>query len=151
MATDRPVSEESMLQVNGVGRVKMENYGHDFISEIVAFTREQQGNREKEKGATHLVSLELLQEGLSPEQIADQRGMHPTTIYSHIASLYEQGHLRSLDAFVNEQELQAIGDALYVHGMDSPLKLLFDSLHGKYPFHKIRLAIAHYKKKGMSV
>jgi ATP-dependent DNA helicase RecQ len=151
MAADRPVTEESMLQVNGVGRVKMENYGHDFITEIMAFNKEQRGSQEKEKGATHLLTLELLQEGRSPEQIAEQRGMHPTTIYSHVASLYEQGHLKSLSAYVNEQELQAIGDALYVHGIDSQLKFLFDSLKGRFPYHKIRLAIAHYKKSGMKV
>lgn len=151
MASDRPVSEESMLQVSGVGRMKMENYGHDFISEIMAFNKEQRAKGEQVKGATHLVSLELLQEGLTPEQIAAKRGMHPTTVYSHIATLYEQGQLSSLSAYVNEEELQAIGDALYVHGIDSQLRLLFDSLHGKYPYHKIRLTIAHYKKKGMKV
>ena len=151
MAADQPVTEDGMLQVNGVGRQKMSTYGHDFITEIMAFQKEQKGKGEKAQGATHLVSLQLLQQGLTVEQIAQKRGMHPTTIFSHVATLYEQHHLQSLAPYVNEQELEAIGDAIYVHGIDSQLKQLFDSLHGKYPYHKIRLAIAFYKKKGMKV
>lgn len=149
MATDRPVTEEAMLQVNGVGRMKMENYGHDFISEIMAFLKEQNQKGEELQGATHLLTLELLQDGLSPERIATKRGMHPTTIYSHIATLYEQNRLASLESFINERELEAIGDAIYVHGIDSQLKTLFESLHGQYPYFKIRLAIAWYSKNGM--
>jgi ATP-dependent DNA helicase RecQ len=149
MAADQPTTEEAMLQVNGVGRHKMENYGHDFITEIMAFLKQQNQKEDKLKGATHLQTLELLQEGLSPEKIAQHRGMHPTTIYSHLATLYEQQRLSSLKAYISENELSAIGDALYVHGIDSQLKTLYDSLQGEYPYHKIRLAIAWYSKNGM--
>ena len=149
MAADRPVTEESMLQVNGVGRVKMETYGHDFITEIMSFQKEQYNNGEKVKGATHLVTFELLKDGLSPEQIAEKRSMQLMTIFSHIATLYEQGHLKSLTNFIKQAELEKIGDSLYVHGMDSELKTLFESLDGKLPYHKIRLAIAYYKKNGL--
>ena len=149
MAADRPVTEESMLQVNGVGRVKMETYGHDFITEIMDFQREQYNNGEKVKGATHLVTFELLKDGLSPEQIAEKRSMQLMTIFSHIATLYEQGHLKSLANFIAQPELEKIGDALYVHGIDSQLKLLYESMEGKIAYHKIRLAIAYFKKNGL--
>lgn len=149
MAADQPVTEDAMLQVNGVGRMKMENYGHDFITEIVAYQKEQGQKNEKLQGAAHLITLELLQNGFSPEQIADKRGMHPTTVYSHIATLFEQNRLPSLQPFISEKELEAIGDAIYVHGIDSQLNTLFESMGRKYPYFKIRLAIAWYSKKGM--
>ena len=151
MAADQPLTEASMLQVNGVGRVKMETYGHDFIREILLYRKEQQQKEERSQGATHLVTLELLKEGLDPEQIARKRGVHLTTLFSHIATLYEQGYLPTLDDYLDKKELEAIGDVLYVHGIDSQLRPLFDHLQGKYPYHKIRLAIAYYKKHGMAI
>ncbi len=149
MAADCPVTEDSMLQVSGVGRVKMENYGHDFITEIMAFRKDQDEKGEKAKGETHLVTLDLLKTGLSPEGIAEKRSMQLMTVYSHIATLYLQGRLESLEKFISQAELEKIGDALYVHGIDSQLKPLFDSLEGKYPYHKIRLGIAYYQKNGL--
>lgn len=151
MAAEKPLTQEAMLRINGVGRVKLDNYGDDFISEILDFKSQKYNRAEKEKGATHLVTLELLKEGMDPEQIAGKRNIQLTTVYSHIASLYEQGHIITLDPHLQKQEAEAIGDALYVHGIDSQLKTIFDSLHGKFPYHKIRLAIAWYKKHGLKV
>lgn len=46
---------------------------------------------EREAGGTIALSGQLLAQGLSPEQIAAQRGLTPGTIYSHLAQLITLG------------------------------------------------------------
>ena len=41
MEKERPMTDEEFLQVNGVGRQKMLNYGYKFIKEIIAFHKEK--------------------------------------------------------------------------------------------------------------
>ncbi|MBW3545250.1 MAG: DNA helicase RecQ, partial [Bacteroidetes bacterium] len=147
MAERQPVTEASLLRIGGVGRQKMERYGHDFINEILQYRQQQQDQKAKTAGAAHLQTLALLQEGLSPEAITTKRGMKVETVYSHIAALYEQGRLKSLHPYLTAEEQERIGDAIYVHGVNSPLKSLYDSMVGQYPYHKIRLAISYFKKK----
>lgn len=147
MAEHQPVTEAALLRVGGVGRQKLDRYGQDFINEILQYRAQQQDKQSKAEGAAHLVSLELLEMGLSPEAVANQRGLKPETIYSHIAALFEQGHLSDLSQFLTAEELRAIGDAIYVHGVNSPLKPLYDSLNQKYPYHKIRMALGYFRKK----
>lgn len=54
MATVQPLNEKAMLQVNGVGNHKMENYGHDFIAEIRSFLNQKDGKGDKLKGSKFL-------------------------------------------------------------------------------------------------
>jgi ATP-dependent DNA helicase RecQ len=48
---------------------------------------------EREAGGTVALSGQLLSQGLSPEQIAAQRGLTVGTIYSHLAQLISQGQV----------------------------------------------------------
>ena len=146
MAERQPVTEAALLRVGGVSRQKLDRYGQDFINEILQFRQQQQDSKMKTDGATHLATLSLLQQGLSPEEIARMRNMHTETVYSHLAALFEQGRLTELGKYLSEEERNAIGDAVYVHGLNSPLKPLYESLGEKYPYHKIRLAISYFKK-----
>ncbi|WP_224995483.1 DNA helicase RecQ [Cesiribacter sp. SM1] len=149
MAERQPVTEAALLRIGGVGRQKLDRYGQDFINEILQYRQQQQDKKQKVEGSTHLVTLELLKQQLSPEEVAAKRGMREETVYSHIAALFEQGRLPFLDRYLDEDERSEIGDALYVHGVNSPMKQVYESLDGKYPYHKIRLAISYYRKSGI--
>ncbi|MDZ7776797.1 MAG: helix-turn-helix domain-containing protein [Bacteroidales bacterium] len=37
------------------------------------------------------MTWQMLEEGLTPEEIASKRALNVVTIYSHIAALYEKG------------------------------------------------------------
>lgn len=41
MEKERPMTDEEFLQVNGVGRQKMQNYGYKFIKEIIKFHKDK--------------------------------------------------------------------------------------------------------------
>lgn len=147
MAAEKPTNRIAMLAISGVGSQKYERYGHDFITEIMNFMTEEQSKGTKLKGATHLVTLEALQKGLSPDEIAMQRNLNPVTVYSHMATLYEQGYAIDISKYVTKEEYTVIAKAIEKLGTESKLKDLFELLGEKYEYFKIRLSVAIYKKR----
>jgi ATP-dependent DNA helicase RecQ len=147
MAAEKPANRIAMLAISGVGSLKYERYGAVFINEIINFVTEEQGKGNKVKGATHLLTFEAYQQGLGPEQIAAQRNLNPVTIYSHFATLYEQGYAVNLSDFVTKKEYAVIQKAITKLGVEAKLKDLYDLLGEAFEYHKIRLSIAIYKKE----
>ncbi|MBD1396291.1 DNA helicase RecQ [Pontibacter sp. JH31] len=147
MAAEKPTNKIAMLSISGVGAQKFERYGHDFISEIIAFMTEEQAKGSAIKGATHLVTWEAYKQGYSPEEIAQQRKLNPITIYSHLATLLEQGYAIPVKDFVSKREYDSIVEAIEKLGRDAKLKELFEYLDERYEYFKIRLSLAMYKKQ----
>lgn len=147
MAAEKPANRIAMLSISGVGSLKYEKYGDAFINEIISFVTEEQGKGNKVKGATHLITLEAYKEGLTPEQISLQRNLNPVTIFSHLATLYEQGYDVNLFDFISKKEYAVIEKAIAKLGPDAKLKDLYELLGEAYEYHKIRLSIAIFKKE----
>ncbi|WP_299699934.1 DNA helicase RecQ [uncultured Pontibacter sp.] len=145
MAAEKPANRIAMLAISGVGAQKFERYGHDFINEIIAFMTEEQSKGSAIKGATHLVTWEAYQQGHSPEEIAKRRNLNPVTIYSHLATLLEQGYDIPVKDFVTKREYAAIKEAIDKLGPDAKLKDIFEHLGEQYEYFKIRLSLAMYK------
>ncbi|MBK0403134.1 DNA helicase RecQ [Adhaeribacter sp. BT258] len=147
MAAEKPTNRVAMLSVSGVGMVKYENYGYDFINEITRFISEQTEQGNKVKGATHLATFELYKQGLSPEEIAKARDLNPVTIYSHLATLFEQGYEINIGKYLSQAEYNAIAVAIKALPADAKLKDVFEYLQEQYDYFKIRLATAVFNRK----
>ncbi len=141
MAAERPDTETEMLAIDGVGEYKLKKYGKPFLNAISNFKI-----KEKDKGSTHLVTWQMLQEGLTPEEAAAKRNLNPLTIYSHIASLYEKGKPMNIKDYINNNSLQEIISAIKVTGEQDGLKPIFEYLNERYSYAQIRLALAYYHK-----
>jgi ATP-dependent DNA helicase RecQ len=86
-------------------------------------------------------TLALARAGASVDEIAQQRALKPTTVYSHLARGIELGELRLRDALsLSEDELKTIRYALEQIPPDSPmtLKPAFDALNGEYDYGVLR-------------
>ncbi|RDV14183.1 DNA helicase RecQ [Pontibacter diazotrophicus] len=147
MAAERPTNRISMLAISGVGAQKYDRFGDNFITEIIDFINEEQAKGTKMKGATHLATFELLQQGKTIEQISKERNLNPVTIYSHLATLYEQGYHVDVSKYVTKPEYSAIAIAIAKHGTEAKLKDLYEALGEKYEYYKIRLSVSIYKKQ----
>lgn len=101
-----PITKEEMLDINGVGLVKFEKYGEQFLK-LSTEIKEEFSEKLKEKAPlkkltkTYLDTYELILEGNSVEQIAQIRDLGITSILSHITLLSEHEKI-SLD---KKQEL----------------------------------------------
>ncbi len=146
MEKKRPMTDEEFIEINGVGRQKMQNYGYRFIKEIIAFGKEEPTKMKIKKGNTHKVTLKLLDEGLSVEEIAKQRKLAPTTIYSHLIKLYDDGEIINLLQFISKEDLQAVKQAKTDLKQPEGLKPYFDHFEQAIDYWTIRIALTILEK-----
>ncbi|MDR0861751.1 MAG: DNA helicase RecQ [Oscillospiraceae bacterium] len=116
-----PRDETEFLAVSGVGRNKFAKYGERFI-EVTARYRASGDYVEAEyapqtpaappvrkpravkpkaeranKGATYTETLNMLKNGMRPDEIAEARGLNMSTVESHICKLCQAGSLSESD------------------------------------------------------
>nr|WP_304131660.1 helix-turn-helix domain-containing protein [Mesonia mobilis] len=139
---ERPLSEDDFLKISGVGERKLEVYGDLFMAEIKKFNQQK-----KKKANTHKVTLDLYQQGLSVEEIAEKRNLAATTIYSHVAKLYTENKGINILDFVEQATIDQIKKAKAA--LDSPdgLKPYFEYFKEEIPYYKIRLALSAIEKE----
>lgn len=150
MAAKRPTTDAEMNDISGVGERKLHLYGNIFIDAIQEFVVEasKQGNRLR--GSTYIHTYRLYRQGFSIQQIAEQRKVTPTTIYSHLAYLYEKGETIDLERYVSKAEIAQIEQVLDKLGDEydgKAMKPIYDLMNGEVEYHKIRLGLSYLKKE----
>lgn len=161
MAGTLPRDEKSFRQISGVGEVKWTEFGDVFLDKINDFLNENPdfaanstatpepilSNSQLLKNTTYQETFSLLKQGKTVEEIAEIRFLSPTTVFSHIATLYERGESIDLSEWITQDEAIRIGEKLFF--MEEPFKLkeVYDAFEGEMSYEKIRLAIGIFKKK----
>ncbi|MCP2024934.1 ATP-dependent DNA helicase RecQ [Flavobacterium sp. HSC-32F16] len=143
----RPLTDDEFLAVEGVGKAKLEKYGSDFIKAIIDFQKNKSVVKKEKKDSTYSKTLELFKNGLSIEEIAGQRNLGETTIVSHLAKLYVDGHDLDLSQFVSDEEINAIGKAQIELENPNALRPYFDHFEEKMSYDKIRFGLAFIERK----
>lgn len=146
METERPMSEQELLAIDGVGKAKLEKYGDAFIKVILEFQKSKVLKKKKET-STYKETLELYQKGFSVEKIAELRKLGLSTIMSHLAKLYSDGAAIDLNSFISEEEIAQIAEAQIKLESPNALKPYFDYFEEKMDYGKIRLALTILEKE----
>jgi len=141
MCAKLPTNRLEFLEVNGVGEHKADLYATEFLKVI-----EENSPRKKEKGDTYLATWELFQQGKDITEIAKDRSLKETTVFSHLAKLLVEGYDIDIHVFVSEKEQQQITEAVATLGEGDALKPYFDHLKGAIDYGKIRMMLAHLQK-----
>lgn len=144
MAQQRPLNAAELLEVPGVGETKLRRYGDYFILTIQEYVNE---NATAVSGGTYKITLDLHQQGLTPEEIAARRNASINTIYGHLAKLLEAGETIDLEALVPAADLQKIIKSLKYMEPPFLVKEIFDYHQEKYSHNQIRLALAWHQRK----
>lgn len=139
IALELPTTEEDLLTIQGINEVKVERYAQPFLDLIKAHKDKQMNTFE--------VTYRFYQQGISPEQIAEERGLSITTIFSHIAKLYSDGKDVDLSIFINAQEVQKVREAFLEIKSTNSLKPYFDYFNEQMPYYKIRLGLTIIMKE----
>ncbi len=149
MAQKKPISEREMLEVSGVGEAKYRQFGERFMKEIRDFLKTIPKSSVSAGIDTVQYTYQLYQEGHAIEEISMIRSLNQTTIYSHLAKLYEEGKAIDVWRFISRNEYREIMGAAHVIGAKKtdPLKPLYEAMDGKYEYHKIRLALTIWEKE----
>ncbi len=145
MAADMPVTDNQFLGVSGVGEQKLLRFGEEFMSIIKQY---KNANKPVAKKSTLSETLDLYKQGFSPAEIAEKRNLQITTIYSHLASGYEE------DSSINIMPLFSSDNLLTIKKIKSDLgaedqnklKPYFEQANEKIPYHEIRLILSFLSK-----
>ena len=159
MAAAYPQSMEEFSQISGVGRLKLEQYGPEFTKVIRDYV-EVNGLPErrntvpaslepkKRQGSTYEATRELLSQGLSVNQIAQQRGLEEKTIIGHLERVADQGVSLNLEHLMPSAErLQSIEEAFDVCG-SAFLRPVREFLGTEFNYDELRLARIHLRQEG---
>jgi ATP-dependent DNA helicase RecQ len=145
MERDRPMSITEMSQISGVGQHKLDMYGGEFLSEILLFMKDKP--KRKKKGDTYKITHQLFKQGLSIDEIALKRELSPTTIFSHVAKLYENGEDIDLTKFISTEDIEKVRIAKEKLENPPALRPYFDFFEEKMEYYKIRLALTILSKE----
>ncbi len=155
LATYLPSTLNDLSGILGFGRVKIEKYGNPFRSVVAKYCAEnniasrmqlkvskpKRPRPEERENDTKRLTLDLFNEGLSPQGIAAVRDLSPSTIECHLAYYIKEGRI-AIDRVVAAEKVDAIKTAL--EGADTrmlaPVKA---ALGDEYSFGEIRCVMAH--------
>ena len=149
-----PQSLESLLDISGVGQVKLRQFGESFLNIIGPFCQEH-GLQEKPKpgssqpqkisfsGQRSLLVGRAYNKGESVQELARQHKVKPATILKHLENYLRDGHpLRSTSDLTNmlscsNADQQAAFKAYQNLGTDM-LKPIYDLLGGRVNYEDLR-------------
>lgn len=137
MTIELPRTESAFLGISGVGNQKLESYGYQFMDVIKTHLEEN-----RPKISTYEETLILLKQDLSLEEIAQQRNMQVTTIYSHLAKLFSEGYPIEIHKYVSEDEIKRIREVIQGMELTNALKPIHEALNGEIDYGKIRLVLS---------
>lgn len=149
MAANHPLNLPEMANISGVGEFKLDEYGEVFINEIQKYLTTSEVQDSSIKGKTYIKTLQLIKEGKSVPEIAKAREIHETTVYSHLAYLFEKKLLTNVSPYLGKQELVLIANAVAATDAIDALKPIFDHLGGKVEYGKIRLYLSYMKSQSL--
>lgn len=96
------------------------------------------------------VSYELFQEGNTPEEIADERDLKPSTIYSHLETFVEKGEVRA-EELVEDDPLTTIQDHLDSDAVDLSGEVYLSNLKEDLPdeitYDEIKIVLSEYQNQ----
>jgi ATP-dependent DNA helicase RecQ len=95
LATSRPANEEGLHGITGLGTSKIKRYGKAILEEIANFGANT--GFDSRLSPTVNRTLALHRKGVAPEEIAADRNLDVSTVYTHFADAIEAGVLAADD------------------------------------------------------
>ena len=165
MSAQRPSTLEGMLNVSGIGNVKLNAYGRTFLEAIqehcssasiemdIDWKKDSIGQavgkpRTVRLGAagTKALTYPLLREGRPFEEIAEKAEITVGTVVSHLLDLMQDEAISSIDCWLEPELQQRIIAAANIVGREK-LKPIFEHLVQSVPYDSIRLTLNFEKQQ----
>lgn len=156
MCKKYPVNEDEMLRITGVGAIKFEKYGEQFISAIKSYVethnievsaqvhskqkKERVRKNNETKIDTRMETYELYKNGLNINEIAVARGLTASTIESHLVDCAEKGLQVDAERFISKEFEPQILEAIRQCGTEK-LKPIKEALPDEVSYGAIKFMI----------
>ncbi len=143
MARKRPQSNKTFRYISGVGEMKLERYGPQFMDVIREHPLPEILNNNFSD--TINKTLALYHQKLSLDEITEKRELSLSTIYTHLADVIEAGMLAAADVLdIEGDEIEMIERTaeLLKTKEEMAFKPLFDELDGEFDYGILRCVVA---------
>lgn len=135
MVERRPETLAQLATLSGIGERKLAAYGDDFLAVI----KEHVGASSAPPVDTADETLQLFRLGMDADAIAQQRGLAPSTIYSHLARAIQNGDAELEDVTgLDESSIKLLRNAIAQYAAEGRLRPVFDALEGEYDYNILR-------------
>ncbi len=158
MAAYLPQNDAEMHRISGVGDLKFDKYGADFLRVIKEYCeqnnltsriylrspkreRKPRTKRDSDGRDTYTISLEMYRAGRSVPEIARERGVQPSTIEGHLARFISSGEI-ALEELVPSEKVEPIRQAVIKFNETGALSPIKEFLGDEYTYGEIRAVIA---------
>ena len=171
MSAAYPCSKEEFSRMHGVGEVKLQEYGPEFVSvikeyveannvevptgvELPALAPRSRGanrNGDSRDGAlsgTHETTREMLAQGLSIDQIANERGLAKNTVIGHMERIAYQGIQLDLTRVTPEPERLGVIEEAFRESGSAMLGPVKERLGDEFDYEELKLARLHLRQEG---
>ena len=166
MVQERPHTLKEFALLPGVGTHKLKHYGQIFIDVLdehalqhgwdkpstntstTTPTFHHENTAPSEIGLPESVetTIDAFNQGLSPEEIAGQRQLKPSTIYAHLSQAIEVGKLKLHQVVkLKEEKIHEIEDKLLERPLEeqNTMKPVYEAFEGEYSYEILRCIRAH--------
>ncbi len=158
MATYLPQNDWEMRKISGVGDLKFDKYGADFLAAIKKYClansfvsridlktqkreRKQRTKRDVHGKDTYRISLDMFRDGKPISEISKKRGLAVSTIENHLARYITTGEV-SLEQFVSLDKVETIRNAIIKFNDSGALSPVKEFLGEDYSYGEIRAVMA---------
>lgn len=141
IAKEKPVSMNALKEIEGMGPKRLRAFGKELVNMVRIFSGMEsledtspefdipEKIAKKPKGTTFLITKQLLEQGMTVEEIASERNLALSTIYGHIARFVEAGDYEAsrfvpkekcavIEEYFRDTEDPSLGKAKEVLGED---------------------------------
>ncbi len=155
MARNKPADSKHLAAINGVGEMKLNQYGEELCALIGQYCQAQalQPNdfvHEPELepprvNPTKLKAWDMFDRGQTVEQVAAATNRAVSTTSQYLEDYILENQVKSIDAWVRPEIQRQIMDYLQKHG-PGPLGPIFQAFGGAIGYHQIRIATAFARR-----
>ena len=161
-----PRNAKSLSKITGIGVKKVAAYGNDILNIINDYCKtngigddavppepeklsEPKKKKEKKpklpKVDSSRKSLEMFRQGMSVEDIAKERSLAISTIFSHLTKFIITCEIQP-EELIGKEKFSEIMDFLESHSFSGSVSPLYAEAEGKYSYEELRVGLAFMEK-----
>jgi ATP-dependent DNA helicase RecQ len=156
LARRRPSTIDRMLDVHGVGKQKLADFGEQFVGAIVGYCEHKgvemdvavTGAAQTERpavsaapSAAAVKSFPLFDERLAVDEAAKQLGRALSTTYGYLEAYVRHRRIVDPTPWVTPGEMEEVAAAIKQTGAER-LKAIHEALDGQIGYERLRIAVA---------
>lgn len=140
----KPVTIKELKSISKLGTTRIKSFGADIINIVLesqGFKKcefdDEDSNREMNLSSSEMKTLELLDEGLTMEDIMKERGLSRSTIENHIIEIVKNGFYDAED-FVSKEHYEIINE-YYEETGDPSLSSAREVLGEEFTYFELKI------------